>query len=247
MQVRTVKTHKITEKDKDIFAILDKYMKEFRNRDILVITSKIVSICGGRIVKVGTVDKQALVAQESEYYLPPEINKYNFSLTITRGMLTPAAGIDESNAHGYYVLWPKNVQQSANRIREYLCKRFGLESVGVIITDSRTVLLRWGTIGTCLAHSGFLALNDYRSTLDIFGREMKVTQASISEGLAASAVVSMGEGSEQTPLAIIEDVPFVQFQKRNPTKKELAALTLTKEEDIYSPLLNSVQWKKGKK
>lgn len=247
MQVKAIKTHKITEKDTNIFAILDPYIKKFKNGDILVVTSKIVSICEGRIVKVGIVDKQTLVAQESEYYIPPETNKYNFSLTITQGMLTPAAGIDESNANGYYILWPKDSQKTANAIRKYVCERFSLENFGVIITDSRTVLLRWGTIGTALAHSGFLALNDYRFMPDIFGREMKVTQSSISEGLAAAAVVTMGEGSEQTPLAVISDVPFVQFQKRNPTKKELEALTLTKEEDIYSPLLTSVKWKKGGK
>jgi F420-0:gamma-glutamyl ligase len=96
-----------------------------------------------------------------------------------------------------------------------------------------------------LAHSGFEALNDYRNTPDIFGRIMQVTQANIAEALAASSVVVMGEGAEQTPLAIINDVPFVHFQDRNPSKEELEALTISIEEDIYAPLLTSVTWKKG--
>lgn len=247
MKVRTIKTHGVTEKDNDLFAVLDRYVKNIRENSILVVTSKIVSICEGRIVKAGSVEKQVLVEQEADYYLPPSKQSYDFSLTITDSMLTPMAGIDESNAHGHYVLWPKDVQATANKIRSYMCKRFGVQFAGVIITDSKTMPLRWGTIGTCLAHSGFKALNDYRQTPDIFGRTMRVTQANIAEALAASAVVAMGEGAERTPLAVIESTPFVQFQDRNPTKKELAVLKISPEIDLYSPLLMSVKWKKGGK
>jgi putative folate metabolism gamma-glutamate ligase len=244
MNIQAVKTHKIRKKG-NIIDILDKYIAEFTDNSVLIITSKIVSICEGRVKKVGKVNKQDLIHQEANLYLPPESNKYNFSLSITHGLLTPAAGIDESNADGYYILWPKDPQQTANDIREYLVKRFSLKHVGVIITDSRTMPLRWGTIGAALAHSGFEALNDYRNTPDIFGRIMQVTQANIAEALAASSVVVMGEGAEQTPLAIINDVPFVHFQDRNPSKEELEALTISIEEDIYAPLLTSVTWKKG--
>ncbi len=247
MKVYPLKTKKITEKDTDLFKILDTYLSSFQEKSILVITSKIVSICEGRIVKTSEANKQDLVKQEATFFLPPEINKYNFSLTITRGTLTPAAGIDESNANGHYILWPADPQKTANEVREYLIKRFKIQYAGVIITDSRTVLMRWGTMGTSLAHSGFLALKDYRFTPDIFDREMTVTQANIAEALSAAAVVTMGEGLEQTPLAIIEDVPFVVFQKTNPTEEELTALTIDINEDIYSPLLTSVPWEKGGK
>lgn len=246
MKVTSIKTHKITKKDKSLEIILDKYLNTFHKESILVVTSKIVSICEGRIVDTKATDKQSLIEQESEYYLPPEDNKYNFSLTITNNNLTPAAGIDESNADKHYVLWPKNPQLSANNIREYLVKRFKLNNIGVIITDSRTVPLKWGTIGTCIAHSGFVSLNDYREKPDIFGREMKVTQANVAEAIAVAAVAVMGEGNEQTPLAIVEDVSFVKFQERNPTDTELKELMLEPDEDIYAPLLTSVKWKKGK-
>jgi putative folate metabolism gamma-glutamate ligase len=247
MNISAIRTHKITNKDTNLFRILDQYLPTLRDYSILAITSKIVSICEGRIVRVGTISKENLVEREAEYYLPSELNKFGFSLTITRGVLTPAAGIDESNANGYYVLWPENLQRSVNSIRNYLVKRFGLENIGVIITDSRTMPLHWGTVGTCLAHSGFYALNDYRNTPDIFGRHLKVTQSNIAESLAAAAVLTMGEGSEQTPIAVIEGAPLVQFKKRNPTAKELKALRLTPEIDIYAPLLTSVKWIKGKK
>lgn len=247
MKVTPKKTHKITKKDNDLIAILDEYITEFKENSVLVITSKIVSICEGKMVKVEKADKQSLIKQESSFYLPPETNRYGFTITITRGTLTPTAGIDESNANGYYILWPENPQKTANIVRKYLTKRFNVKYAGVIITDSRTVLMRWGTMGTALAHSGFIALHDYRHTQDIFGRELKVTQANNAEALAAAAVVTMGEGSEQTPLAIIEDLPFVHFQDRNPSQEELDALKLAVDEDLYSPLLTSVKWKQGEK
>ena len=218
-----------------------------KERSIIAITSKIVSICEGRISRIGTVDKKELIEKEAEYFLPPEENKYNITLTIKGKLLIPTAGIDESNGNGYYVLWPENPQKTANGVRKYLCDRFSIREVGVIITDSRTTPLRWGTTGIAIAYSGFLALNDYIGKPDIFGRKLKIQKANVLDALAASAVLIMGEGGEQTPLAVIGDVPFVKFKNRNPSGKELKELHTGIEGDLYSPLLKSVKWIKGKR
>lgn len=228
----------------NIYTILKNNIKSLEDHSIVVITSKIISICQRRVVKIGTIDKLKLIHKEAKYYLPSN-NKYHISLTVTNNLLVPTAGIDESNGNGYYILWPKNVQKSANEIREFLVQHFSKKDIGVIISDSKTTPLRWGTTGVCIAHSGFLALNNYIGKKDLFGRELEVTKANISDALAASAVVVMGEGNEQTPLAIIEDIPFVHFQKRNPSQKELDGLKISLKDDLYSSLLTSVQWKKG--
>lgn len=245
MKVRAIKTHKITQKDTDILAIIDAYVKEMPENSILAVTSKIVSLCEGRVVKKEGTDKEKLIEQEADMYLPPDENKYHFFLTVTRGFLVPTAGIDESNAQGAYVLWPQDAQRTADGIREFLKKKFSLSRVGVVITDSTTRPLRWGVTGIAVAHSGFSALNDYRGMPDLFGTPLKVTQVNVMDGLAASAVLSMGEGSEQTPLALIEDVPLVQFQDRNPTEEEIQALRIPLEEDLYASLLKRAPWKKG--
>jgi F420-0:gamma-glutamyl ligase len=39
-----------------------------------------------------------------------------------------------------------------------------------------------------------------------------MTKVNVADALAAAAVLVMGEGSEQTPLVVIGDVPFVTFQ-----------------------------------
>jgi dihydrofolate synthase / folylpolyglutamate synthase len=168
-------------------------------------------------------------------------------LAINNNLIAPSAGIDESNGNGYYILWPENPQKTANEIRSYLIKRFSVSEAGVIITDSRTTPLRWGTTGISIAYSGFLALNDYIGRPDIFGRKLEMTKANIADALAVAAVVVMGEGSEQTPLAVIKDVPFVHFQKRNPSAGEVRGLRIEMKDDVYEPLLTSVDWKKGRK
>jgi F420-0:gamma-glutamyl ligase len=98
-----------------------------------------------------------------------------------------------------------------------------------------------------IAHSGFAALNNYIGKPDIFGRIMQMTKANVADALAESAVAVMGEGSEQTPLALIEDLPFVRFQKRNPTPNELNALSISMDNDLYAPLLTRGPWKKGRR
>ena len=91
-----------------------------------------------------------------------------------------------------------------------------------------------------------MALKDYIGSPDIFSRTMHVTKSNIAEGLAASCVLVMGEGNEQTPIATISDVPFIDFVDRNPTPNELKFLLIDKDDDVYGSILGSVPWKKGK-
>jgi len=247
MKVTSIKTHKIKPGDSDLFAVLDKYISKLKEGSIVAVASKIVAICEERVVEIGTAEKEELVEREAEYFLPASKSKYDVSLTIKGGLLMPTAGIDESNGNGFYILWPSDPQETANQVRQHLSKKFSLKKVGVIITDSKTSPLRWGTTGVAIAHSGFAALKSYIGEADIFGRKLKMTQANIMDAAAVAAVLTMGEGKEQTPLAVIEDVPFVKFRQRNPTKKELQDLRIAIEDDLYAPLLKQVRWRKGRK
>ena len=247
MIIDSIKTEKITLFLKKLVDILDQADFSFQEKSILAITSKIVSLCEGRVIKKGTSDKKTLIEKEADYFLPGWKNQYGITLTIKNNILIPSAGIDESNAAGYYVLWPKNSQKTANEIRKHICSRFKIKNAGVIITDSTTAPLRFGTTGIAIAHSGFSATNSYIGKPDLFGRKLRVTKADIADALATSAVVVMGEGSEQTPLAIIRDIPFVVFQERDPTKKELQSRRISIKKDVYASLLTAVKWKTKKR
>ena len=244
MQAKAIKTDKIKPED-NLSKILDKFLKKFKEKEILAITSKIVSVCEGKIENLEQ-DKDELIRQEADFYLPRNASKYGYSLTIKRNVLAPAAGIDESNADGKYILLPENPQKTANEIRSYLLKRFKLKHAGVIITDSKSSPLRRGTTGIALSHSGFRATRSYLGKPDIFSRKLNLTNVNDMDSLAATAVFVMGEGNEQTPIAVISDVPFVNFRKTNPSKKELENFYVSMEDDLYAPLLTKAPWKKGK-
>ena len=135
MRVQPLRTHKITSADSDLLAILEAHVPALAEGSVLAITSKIVAIAEGRVIPMAGVDKQRLIADQAERYLPASASKWGVSLTITNGMLIATAGIDESNSDGHFVLWPRDVQRSANAVRAYLVKRFALSRVGVVITD----------------------------------------------------------------------------------------------------------------
>lgn len=244
MIVTPIKTKTVTAQD-NLFDLLDSYLPKLEEYSVLAVTSKIISICEGRMVPVDSISKDDLIKQESQYYLPREKSTYQVSFSITHNMLAASAGVDESNGNGHYILWPKDMQTSVNAIREHLASKFGLKNFGVVITDSRATPLRWGVTGIALAHSGFLAIKDYIGQPDLFGRPFAYEKLNIADSLAASSVLVMGEGNEQTPLAVMREVPSIEFQSRNPTKEELESLIIAKEDDLYGPLLNSVEWEKG--
>ena len=246
MKVNALKTERLSPGAPPLSDVLDKHLANMPESSVLAITSKIVAICEGRTVPINQANKNDLVIQESDYYLPAHMSKYDFAFTITHHTLIPAAGIDESNGDGDYVLWPKDPQKSANEIRGYLQNRFGLKNLGVIITDSTARPLHYGTEGVAIAYSGFAPSNNYIGTPDLFGRELKVSISNIVDALASAAVVVMGEGKEQTPLALIEDVPFVNFQDHNPTETELKGFYLDHmKDDLFEPFLRNMDWQKG--
>jgi dihydrofolate synthase / folylpolyglutamate synthase len=245
MNIQPIKTHKIEPKE-NLFEILDKYLPALQEKSIVAIASKIVGICEGRVIKKESEEqKDKLVKQEAEYYL---LEKHlGFLMTINHNMLVANAGIDESNSNGLLSLWPQDPQKSVNKIREYLTKKHGVKELGVILTDSKTTPLRWGVTGYALSHSGFNALNSYIGKKDIYGRKMHVEQLNIADSLATATAVVTGEGNEQQPFAVISDIPFVKFQTRNPTQKELDNLKINLADDMYASMLTAVDWKKGKK
>lgn len=246
MQVRAYKTKKVLPGD-DLFAILDESLPvTIAENSVVAVTSKIIALCENRVETDTEENRDRLVQEEAELYLPRHSNKYDFCISIKHNTFTATGGIDRSNGNGKLVLWPKDPQKSVNEIREFLVQKYSVKNIGVITTDSKTSPLRWGVTGVAIAYSGFMALKNYIGTPDVFGRLLQMEQLHVADSLATASVAVMGEGNEQTPLAAIEDVPFVEFTGRNPTQEELDKLHIDLEDDVFYPLLTSVKWKKGK-
>ena len=230
LQVKAIST-KIYHLGDDFKSFLVESIKGLlKEKDILAVTSKIVSLAENRIVFKTAIDKKELIHKEADHYLG-EIG-YGCHLTIKQGLLIPSAGVDESNAEkDYYILYPLKPFLSAKKIHGIIKQEFGLKKFGVLLTDSHTVPLRRGVLGAALAYYGFRGVENKIGTKDLFGRELKITQINIADALAVAATHTMGEGGEKRPLAIIKSV--VDFTDLSDNSE----LQIPLEEDLYKPLL----------
>lgn len=227
MIIKAIKT-RIFEEGEDLYAFVTHYIKKLPECSVIVVTSKIVALAEKRTaVAKNTKTKEQLIRAESDFALR---TKYVW-LTMKDGMLMPSAGIDESNANGKLILLPRDSFKAAQRLRTKLQETYGLKELGVLITDSRTMPLCAGVTGVALGYAGFRGLRDYRGTPDVFGRLFEFSRTNVADSLATAAVLIMGEGNEQQPIAIIKEAP-IEFSNRVYRKE----LRIAKEADMYRPL-----------
>jgi dihydrofolate synthase / folylpolyglutamate synthase len=242
MHIKTYKTHKITIED-SLIPLIDAYIPQLEEGSIFVITSKIISLCEGNVVKKEEVSsKETLIQKQADAYLNEASASHSIQLTIKNNILIPSAGIDESNGNGVYVLYPKNIQQSAVAIWEYVRNRDKIQELGVLITDSQVIPMRRGVIGIGLGWCGFKSLYNYIGKLDCFDFPLRLTMKNNLDALSAAAVFCMGEGNEQTPFAVVTNAPKIEFQSTPPTDAEVKEISIPMEEDLYASLLKNAQW-----
>lgn len=204
-----------------------------RERSVVVVTSKIVALSEHRTVPGGTERARIrLIKSESQWAIK---TKYTW-LTIRDGIVMASAGIDESNGNGRFILLPRDSFRSAARIRRDLQRHFRLKRLGVLITDSRLTPLREGIVGVALGYAGFHGVRDYRREPDIFGRRLRMTRTNVADSLATAAVLTMGEGAERRPLAVIMDAPVVFSERVRRTE-----LCIDPYDDIYRPLFKQAR------
>lgn len=231
MKVQPIKTSLFKENG-NLFAFLDKHLPKIKNKDVVVITSKIVALSEGRFcVAKDEKFKEKIIRQESDYAIK---TKYAW-LTIKDGDVLSSAGIDESNANGKLILLPKDCYKSAEIVRDYLLKKYKLKKLGVIITDSRLMPLRAGVVGISMGYAGFKGIKNYIGKPDLFDRKFKVSKTDIADSLATAAVLVMGEGTEKQPLCLVSEAPvdFIDTTDRNELKIDI-------KDDIYKPLFEKI-------
>ncbi len=228
MQVKAVRT-RIFKEGEDLLTFIRAHIPSLKDGSILCVTSKIVALSEGRTAPVA--HKTKLIAEESEWAMP---TKYAW-LTIKDGTVMATAGIDESNANGKIILLPKDSFVTASSLRKRLLKLYGIKHLGMMITDSRVLPLRSGVTGVAVGYAGFKGVMDYRGQADIFGRKLKMTQVNVADALATFAVLEMGEGNEQRPLAVVSgaSVVFVVKVNRNELKIDI-------QDDLYRPLFDKL-------
>lgn len=209
MQFIHIKTRIITPPQDDLLAVITDSVADVKNGDVILISSKVVSIHEGRCIEASEINKEAVVEQEADFIIPTDYR--NHPLTVTRHTFLGAAGIDESNGNGYLVLLPEDCFASAEQLHKFFCITYGVTDIGVVITDSRSHPFRYGATGVALAWWGIEPLEDHIGKADLFGREFKYERSNIVDGLAAGATVVAGETDECIPIVIARNVPRLKF------------------------------------
>ena len=223
----------IFEEGGDLIGFIRAHVRRLPERSILAVTSKIVALAERRTaIMKSEKDKIRIIKQESQWAMR---TKYVW-LTIRDGMVLASAGIDESNARGKLILLPRDSFKAAADIRAQLKKIYGVKNIGVIVTDSRLLPLRNGTVGVAMGYAGFKGIKDYRGKPDLFGRRFHFSRVDMADSIATAAVLTMGEGRERRPLAVIKDAPvaFTDRIRRNELAIDIA-------EDIYGPFFQRVK------
>ena len=189
------------------------------NGDILIISSKYVSNSQGRLIDFKNVIPTHQAKRiASQFVLSPKIAEVivresdmifggipGFVISSSDQILAPNAGIDKSNIkNGKIILYPGFVQLVAEQLRRKFFLKFSLH-LGIIISDSRLMPGRIGTTGIALACAGIEPTSDMRAQKDLYGKSLKVTFQAIADNLSSIANLTMGEGSEATPIVVIKN------------------------------------------
>ena len=208
----------------DLFGTIISSKFKFKDNDILVLSSKFVSMSEGSVLdlqKIKPSNKAKEIAKN--YQMDPTLVEAviresdiifgglpGFLLTIRRGILAPNAGIDKSNVPSNNIIClPNDPFLSAENLRLEFLTRLGIQ-VGIIISDSRLMPTRIGTTGVAIGCAGIEPVEDQRGNKDLFGNVLKYTLKATADSLATMGTFVMGESNESIPVVVIRglNIPF---------------------------------------
>lgn len=236
MEVAAFKTEILTPPKDDLLSKIKASALSLEEHDCIAVSSKVVSIWQGRCVPRDSSQKEELIKKEADWYLD-EPMVHGVLHTIKDGILIPNAGIDPFGGH--YVLWPVKPKETAEELLGWFKKEYKVEQLYLVIVDSRSVLMRQGAAGIALSWAGFNPLYDNRKRKDLLGFDSGGTQTNLPDSIAATAALSMGEANEQTPIARLRGISYLEHPKPSPDNFEISI-----EEDLFASFLKK-DWKKG--
>lgn len=183
------------------------------DRDVVVVTQKIVSKAEGRLVSVDPNDPlshKKVVEEEAVRVLR---RRGDLVITETKhGFICANSGVDLSNVEsGYAALLPLDSDRSARRIRDIIRAKVGVE-VGVIVSDTFGRPWRMGLTDVAIGVAGVAGVVDLRGTPDALGRTMQVTEVCVADQLAGAAEMVMGKSSG-IPVAIVRGANTEWFRE----------------------------------
>lgn len=177
-----------------------------RDGDVVVVTSKVVSKCEGRLVPAPRDAEERdrlrrkLVDQEAVRVLA---RKGRTLITENRfGLVQAAAGVDGSNVGvDQLALLPVDPDASAAALRGRLRERLGVD-VAVVVTDTMGRAWRNGQTDAAVGAAGMAVLHNYSGAVDRHGNELHVTEVAVADEIAAAADLVKGKLAA-LPVAVV--------------------------------------------
>ncbi|HKV21181.1 MAG TPA: coenzyme F420-0:L-glutamate ligase, partial [Mycobacterium sp.] len=181
----------------DLVAALAEAAPWLRDDDVVVVTSKVLSKCEGRIVAAPSDPderdtlRRKLIDGEAVRVLARKgrtlITENNL------GIVQAAAGVDGSNVGSTELaLLPVDPDGSAAALREGLRERLGV-TVGVVVTDTMGRAWRNGQTDAAIGAAGLTVLHGYAGAHDVHGNELVVTEVAVADEIAAAADLVKGK------------------------------------------------------
>ena len=183
-----------------------------RNGDVVVVTSKIVSKCEGRLIPAPADPqdrddlRRKLIDDEAVRVLARKGK--TFITENSFGLVQAAAGVDGSNiGSDELALLPLDPDRSAAALRARLAEDLGV-SVGVLITDTMGRAWRNGQTDTAIGAAGVEVLHGYSGQQDKHGNELIVTEIAVADEIAAAADLVKGKLTG-VPVAVVRGLEVV--------------------------------------
>ncbi|HEU5198213.1 MAG TPA: coenzyme F420-0:L-glutamate ligase [Ktedonobacterales bacterium] len=212
-----------------ILAAIEQQGEALAERDIVVVTQKIVSKAEGQMVDPATIEPSAFAqeiaqtarkdAHHQEVVLRQSrrIVRMDRGVLITEtkhGLICANAGVDESNVGGGHLLTllPEDPDASAAGLRSAFAERTGAD-VAVIISDTWGRPWRTGQVNFAIGVAGMNPLQDYIGKHDPYGYELHVSLIAVADELASAAELVMGK-IDRVPVAIIRGYEYTPAEGR---------------------------------
>ncbi len=208
--------------------IMDSVQKqgmEIMDKDIIVVTHKIVSKAEGRLIDLKKIDPSLFALKigkrrkKDSRMIEVILREAKRMVRMERGVIIAEtrhgfvcanAGVDKSNIKGEDMvsLLPIDPDKSARHIRNEIIRRLSVD-VAVIISDTFGRPWREGQTNIAIGVAGLEPILDYRGEKDSYDNMLKVTAIAIADEIASAAELIMGKVG-MVPVAIVRGYRYLE-------------------------------------
>ena len=224
-----------------VFDSIKRGRMSLRDRDVVVVTQKVVSKAAGRVLRLDAIapgsmardlarelDKDPrlveLILREAVRVV--RVGHGVIKTETSQGFVSANSGVDQSNVgRGFAAMLPVDPDSSARKIRKKLERASG-KKLAVVVTDTFGRPWRLGQTDVAIGCSGIAPLVPYAGRKDRFGYALRVTEPSVVDEIAAAAELVVGK-LDGIPAALVRGASYA------PGEGGVRSLVMPPERDLF--------------